>query len=136
MIWKILFIGFILNSKRRFSTICRSNTIDHLESLIDSQMPKQTNVMNVTNTPFFRRNAKEGRDERYDILYNETNNNEILVNISRFIRQMDLLRLLESDRISQQRKLDEIERYNHDNSPSKYTPNIKSGGLFRDWNDE
>jgi len=95
--------------------------------------PNKTNDMTVTNTPFFRRTAKEGRDERYDILYNETNDNEVLVNISRFIRQMDLLRKLESVKIPQQQKLDEIERYNHDNSPSKYAPNIKGGGLFRDW---
>lgn len=69
----------------------------------------------------------------HDMRYNQTNNEEILLNITRFNYQMKLLNKLNSPNVSQKDKLDAIEKYNLDNRPSKYLPNIKAGGLFKDW---
>jgi hypothetical protein len=69
----------------------------------------------------------------YDMRYNQTNDDEMLLNITRFNYQMKLLNKLNSPNVSQKDKLDAIEQYNIDNRPSKYLPNIKAGGLFKDW---
>jgi hypothetical protein len=76
-------------------------------------------------------NNVSGHDMTYN--GNETNENLVILNITRFYRQMDLLNKLENPNISQQYKLRAIEEYNNNNNPSKYLPNIKAGGLFNDW---
>jgi hypothetical protein len=63
----------------------------------------------------------------------DTNENMVILNITRFYRQMDLLNKLENPNISEHYKLRAIEDYNTDNNPSKYMSNIKAGGLFKDW---
>lgn len=74
----------------------------------------------------------------HDMTYNgnethDTNENMVILNITRFYQQMDLLNKLENPNISEHYKLRAIEDYNTDNNPSKYMSNIKAGGLFKDW---
>lgn len=77
---------------------------------------------------------KSGRDERYDVLYNETSRNELIFNITKFVYQMNLLRKLESNHVSVIEKVGAIEQYEKDTSDKGYIVQLKSGGFWKDWN--
>jgi hypothetical protein len=89
-------------------------------------------ILKYRHDSFFSNN-ESGCDMTYNATKNKKNDSEILINITRFNYQMKLLNKLENPDVSQHDKLDAIERYNNDNSPSKYLPNIKAGGLFKDF---
>lgn len=118
MFWKSFIVTFLLQQKRVY--------VHRL--FVDTQP-----ILKYRPDTFFSTNVS-GCDMRY----NETKNDDaaILLNITRFNYQMKLLNKLENPNISQNDKLDAIERYNNDNSPSKYLPNIKAGGLFKDFQGE
>lgn len=82
------------------------------------------------NQSFF----KSGRDERYDILHNETNINDLIFNITRFTYQMNLLKKLESEQVSIADKLIAINEYKKDTSDGGYVARLHSGSLWKDWN--
>lgn len=74
---------------------------------------------------------KSGRDERYG---NETNRYDIIFNITQFVYQMNLLRKLESGQVSVIDKIAAIKQYEKDTSDGGYVAQLKSGGLWKDWN--
>ena len=82
------------------------------------------------NQSFF----KSGRDERYDILHNETNMNDLIFNITKFTFQMKLLKKLESEKVSVAEKLTAIAEYKKDTDDTGYVAQLKSGGIWKDWN--
>jgi hypothetical protein len=69
----------------------------------------------------------------YDNRYNYSENNDVVINITQFIQQMELLKKLENKNISEPVKMDLIDNYKKDYSPS-IGFNIYEGGLFKDWN--
>jgi len=81
------------------------------------------------NQSFF----KSGRDERYDVLYNETKTNEMIFNITKFTYQMNLLKKLESDQVGTEDKLAAIAEYKRDTDDGGYVANLKKGSLWKDW---
>ena len=76
---------------------------------------------------------KSGRDERYDILYNETKANELIFNITKFTYQMKLLKKLENDQVGTEDKLAAIAEYKKGTEDRGYVVNLKKGGLWKDW---
>lgn len=82
------------------------------------------------NQSFF----KSGRDERYDILHNETNSNDLIFNITKFTYQLKLLKKLESEKVSVEDKLMAINEYKKDTDDDGYVVRLKSGNLWKDWN--
>jgi hypothetical protein len=81
------------------------------------------------NQSFF----KSGRDERYDVLYNETKANELIFNITQFTYQMKLLKKLEDIQVDKEDKLAAIAEYKKDTDDGGYVANLKKGGLWKDW---
>jgi hypothetical protein len=136
MIFKCFLWAFLVRVDRRSNDITSAiHTIPIIiqESFLEENEFDSLNstITNYSTNSFFK--YKEGRDERYDILYNETIDNSMILNITRFFTQMELLNILESKNISQHEKVKRVEIYNHDNYPSKYVGNIKAGSLFKDW---
>jgi hypothetical protein len=149
MIWKSLLISFILNNDRLFWKLLNYNKNEKskdakLLSVLESIPDNITN----NNKTFFKReysNAKvpftfskkekqpyyDGYDHRFGI--NKTETISVVMNITKFLTQMKLLNDLENVNISKETKVELIETYNRNESPPKYSPNIKSGGLFQDW---
>lgn len=139
MIFKCFLWAFLVKVERRANDIKKPiHTIPILNQVSFSE-GNEFNAMNSTITNFSTNTFfkyKEGRDERYDILYNETTDNSMILNITRFFTQMKLLNILENKNISQHEKVKHVEIYNHDNYPSKYMGNIKAGSLFKDWDSD
>ena len=77
--------------------------------------------------------SKPGYDNRYN---GTDNDNDIVLNITRFNMQMELLKTLENKDVSQHVKIDFIERYNKNKNSSPLMPDIFSGGLYKDWDFE
>ena len=74
---------------------------------------------------------KSGCDERYG---NETDRYDIIFNITQFVYQMNLLQKLESSQVSVTDKISAIKQYKKDTSDDEYVAQLKSGGLYKDWN--
>jgi hypothetical protein len=79
---------------------------------------------------------KSGHDERYEILYEEPDGQELLYNLSQNIRKLNLWTLLQEKGISLQDKISWIENYEKTAGESPLPPNIRAGGLFEDWERE
>lgn len=57
-----------------------------------------------------------------------------LMKLRKFNRQMELLKKLENGQVSQFDKLKALDDYNYLMETIKYTHNVESGGLYKDWN--
>ena len=82
--------------------------------------------------------AKEGMDERGITDNNQKEDgNEALRNIFQKMKKKELLHYLESNRVSLQAKLQEIEKYQQQEeekeTSTKFKPNLVAGSLFKDW---
>jgi hypothetical protein len=77
---------------------------------------------------------KAGFDERYDRIPNKANHNDVIMNLTKFYNDMELLRQLESN-ISHFIKIDLINENEkmRDYNNSLYFHDILAGGLLRDW---
>ena len=73
-----------------------------------------------------------GDDERFPTNHTDVDDFMIL-NITKFINQMNLLTLLESKTVGVNQKMDAIKQYERDNNDSGYVTNLKAGGLLKDW---
>ena len=108
-----------------------NNLFDSNNEFFDSMRKTPFLKYRFKNSSFFN---KEGRDERYDTIYNKTNDDDVVMNLTKFYNDMKLLRQLESN-ISYFTKINLI----HENEKSKinnnsiYNHDIFSGGLLRDW---
>ena len=93
------------------------------------------NCTDSNNFSFIRNNNNFFSKSGYDNRYNGTDNdNDIILNITKFNIQMELLKTLENKHVSQHVKLDFIKQYNRNEKPSPLMPDIFSGGLYKDWN--
>ena len=139
MIWKLLFIGFVLSNNR-------TNKILLLNSMPRNELSKRqrsnsedintTNetigeIYNKSHRPFFY--ERSGYDERYNSSKDNISDHDVILNITKFYQQMELLKTLENKNVPQQRKLEYIEEYNKHNRKHPYLPDIFSGGLKNDW---
>jgi len=139
MLYRWLFTSFLLNVKDKHdpaSFVVLKNTIDDVIEKSMNEYIKEP-IPPVDNTAvigkFFKRETS-GRDERYDHYYNVTkNDHEVVLNISKFMVQMELLRKLECTTLSQNDKLKHIEEYEKVHGHYKYANNITAGGLFNDF---
>jgi len=137
MLYRWLFASFLLNAKKPHHTsFVLKNAIDDIIEKSMNEYIKEP-ILPPDNTAvigkFFKRNTS-GRDERYDHYYNETNNDhEVVLNISKFMVQMELLQKLESTTISSFEKIKHIKEYEKVHGEYKYANNITAGGLFNDF---
>ena len=78
--------------------------------------------------------AKEGMDDRGITDNNQKEDgNEALRNIFQKMKKKELLHYLESNRVSLQAKLQEVEKYQEEETSTKFKPNLVAGSLFKDW---
>jgi hypothetical protein len=140
MIWKTFLISFILNSGKHKNLMLRDSTYTSPEKIQRRSRSYSDDLDNCTdnNSSSFIKNTNSFFSKLgYDNRYNETDNdNDVILNITRFNMQMELLKTLENNRTSQYVKLDFIERYNKNVNPSPLMPDIFSGGLYKDWDFE
>jgi hypothetical protein len=136
MLYRWLLSSFLLNLKNHhLTTVVVKNAIDDIVEKNIYQNKEENIPPKENNTAihkFFKRTTS-GRDERYDYYYNESKNQDVLLNISKFMVQMELLRKLESDNISQTSKIKFIEEYEKIHGECKYRHNITAGGLLNDF---
>ena len=138
MFFKLFAIGFIMDSRtiRQLKHATLATMLDEPVPYEDSRdfLNKVAKNDGIKTLDKEKNLFKSGHDERYDILYNETSRNELIFNITKFVYQMNLLRKLESDKVSIIEKIVAIEQYEKDTSDKGYIVQLKSGGLWKDWN--
>ena len=88
----------------------------------DNSILKQLRYVHIHNS---------GMDEHY---INDTLDGKKLYNITKTFILADILRNLENSEISESKKLDYLTQYDDWKDTSKYTPDLRKGGLFDDWN--
>jgi hypothetical protein len=150
MFWKSFLISFLLNNaplsnkiknrfKNRFSyklNIDLDYIPDPEPNPIISQPPETPSYKDDVIILKYRDTAinKEyrGLDGRFP--FNSTDyDNDIILNVTRNMHKLDLLRYLENPDHSNHNKISLIEQHVKDEIPSLPAPNIKMGGLFKDW---
>jgi hypothetical protein len=136
MIWKTFLISFVLNSVKRKNLILRDSIHTSTEKIPIRSRSYSDDLDNCTdnNSSSFIKNNTFFSKPGCDNTYNGTDNdNDVILNITRFNMQMEILKTLENKHVSQNVKLDLIEQYNKNKNPSPLIPNIFSGGLYKDW---
>jgi hypothetical protein len=136
MIWQTFFISFFLNNrtifKKKLNSILSSEPLPELKYKPNEENNTINNLETISYKPNFF-NPKSGYDCRFNISDYE-NQNHSFYTISRYFHILDILKILESDTICTNNKIDVIEQYNNDNSNiSKYVPNININNLLDDW---
>uniref|UniRef100_A0A6C0D3I5 Uncharacterized protein n=1 Tax=viral metagenome TaxID=1070528 RepID=A0A6C0D3I5_9ZZZZ len=139
MFWRTFLISFVLNHREYFQTSL------HNSNIIEEYLPKQpikiaspdssANIKRLQMNPHVNESFFAGYDMRRGPFRNETLDNMVIMNITRFRKQMDLLCYLENNGTSEIDKLTAIEDYNRMNYPNQFKPNLKSGGLLGEWSD-
>jgi hypothetical protein len=139
MIWKTFLISFILNSGKYKNLMLMD--LSYTASLPE-KIPRRSrsysddldNFMVSNSSSFIKSSNTLFSKPGYDNRYNGTDNDsDIILNITRFNMQMEILKTLDNNHVSQHVKLDLIEQYNKNKNPSPLIPNIFSGGLYKDW---
>lgn len=138
MFWKLLFVSFVLKNNR-------INRMILMDSVSNTAIPKRQRsnsdefdllnqpinvIQNRSRQPFFYN--RSGYDERYNSSKYPSDQEDIL-NLTRFYHQMELLKKLESEKVSQPNKVKLVEEYNKNEQPSPMVPDILSGELYKDW---
>jgi len=137
MFLKTLLIGFVLRNIKNRNIVLNdsisTNAIPKRQRSYSEEFENSnsSNVieMNTRNT-FFNKN--HGYDERYNAS-KYGSDDDIIFNITKFNRQMELLKKLENKGVSKPDKVKIIEEYNKNENPSPIVPNINEGGLYKDW---
>jgi hypothetical protein len=129
MFWQTFFFSFVFNNKHIIKNKLSS-------TLASDSLPDYMNIYNNTNNletinNIFSPNILKAYSG-YDLRYNKTDNSSFY-HISRYFRILEILKLIESNRVSVNDKLDVIDQYNNDISESKYVPNINANNLMNDW---
>ena len=136
MFWRTLFISFVLNQQKNTETMIRSS------NRIEDYLPKHPVVVTDISKAFFIRpplnhsiinNTLAGHDQRYSPFSNKTHDALVVMNITHFHLQMNLLRHLENNGTSQVDKMRAIQDFNRIYEPSPMKTNVLGGGLFHDW---
>ena len=140
MIWKTFLISFILNSSKYKNLMLRYSIHTSTEKIPIRSRSYSDDLDNCTDSnssSFIKNNNSFFSKPGYDNRYNGTDNdNDVILNITQFNIQMELLKTLENNKTSQHVKLELIEQYNKNKNPSPLMPNIFSGGLCKDWDFE
>ena len=146
MIWWLFFVGFVSKQTSKFY-IPKSNAIGVSDIYIgntdnnkDNKKQKPTINNRSSLEKIIKSNNKNktftyGKGEDGRFIRNDTKIDDdfMLLNISKFINQMNLLTLLESEHVGIEEKKNAIRKYEHDNNDSQYIVKLKSGGLLKDW---
>ena len=137
MFIKTMLIGFIFrNFKNRnivLNDFISTNAIPKRQRSYSEEVENSnhTNVIGMTTTnTFFNKNR--GYDERYNASKHGSDD-DIIFNITKFNRQMELLKKLENKGVSKYDKVKLVEEYNKNENPTSMAPNINEGGLYKDW---
>ena len=129
MFWKTFFISFVLNNKNnmKFILLDKKNSHNFVSETIPRRPRSYSDELDSEkNKSFFYQ--KSGYDNR-DLQSDET---DIIFNITEFYTKMDLLKKLENKNISESVKIELIKNYKND-LPSGLTYNNLAGGLYDDW---
>jgi len=141
MIWKAILFGFILKNIKNKQLVLH-------DSVPTSSIPKRQRSysdefdnMNSTEKEIIINCSRSffGRRSGYDETYNSSNHpsdQEVIFNITKFNRQMELLKMLENKNVNQNNKVKLIEEHNKNEYPNPIVPNIFRGGLYKDWDFE
>jgi len=116
--WKSIVLSVFLHSKRFMFTLNDGTTYG--EFLLGG---KPKHFSNYTNN---------GCDNRYNLSSNALDN-EVILNITKFHMQMELLKKLENTFTPIPDKLKHIDQYNKIFKDSSISNNLKAGDLFKDW---
>jgi len=129
MFWRMFFFSFIFNNKHIIKNKLSS-------TLVSDPLPEYIIINNNTNNLETINNIYSPKKIKaysgYDLRYNKTDYSSIY-NISRYFRIVDILKIIESNDVGVNDKLDIIDQYNNDISESKYVPNINTNNLMNDW---
>jgi hypothetical protein len=141
MFWKLLVVGFMTDT-RIIRDLCRlklSTLIEPAEGdknflnrLVRPHDPETFTLKEILEKrAIFQHqySEKSGYDERPS----NNSDNEMVLNITEFFHKMKLLNKLESDDVSILDKMAAIEKYERDVDKISYTPDLKRGGLMKDW---
>jgi hypothetical protein len=130
MFWQTFFFSFIFNNKHIIKNKLSS-------TLASDPLPDSINIYNTTNNLetinhiFYPKMFKSYSG--YDLRYNDSDYNiSSIYHISRYFRILEILKVIESNTVSENDKLDIIEQYN-DDLVTKYVPNINANNLMNDW---
>jgi hypothetical protein len=136
MIWKTFLISFILNSGKHKNLILMDSIHTSNGKISRRSRSYSEDLDNLTETTkfsFIKNDNTFFSKSGYDNRYNGTDDNDMILNITKFNRQMELLKTLENKHVSQHVKIDFIEQYNKNENPSPLIHDIFSGGLYKDW---
>ena len=127
MIWKTFFVSFMINSSKYRNLILLDSEKTHRR--------QRTYSDDLENTTQYSRQLGElslinGFDNRYN---GSENVDDIILNIKKFNRKMELLKTLENNNLSNHVKVEILKKYNNYETDCSVKPNILAGGLFKDW---
>jgi len=130
MFWQTFFFSFIFNNKHiiknKLSSTIASDPLPDSINIYNSTYNLET-INNIFYPEIF--NSYSG----YDLRYNDSDYNiSSIYHISRYFRILEILKVIESNSVSVNDKLDIIEQYNND-LVTKYAPNINANNLMNDW---
>jgi hypothetical protein len=130
MFWQTFFFSFVFNNKSIIKNKLSS-------TLASDPLPDSINIYNTTNNLetinniFYPKMFKSYSG--YDLRYNDSDYNiSSICNITRYFRILEILKVIESNSVSVNDKLDIIEQYN-DDLITKYAPNLNANNLMNDW---
>lgn len=122
MIWKSLFLSFLLKKKETKKT--RTYRIKCVLS-------ENINIINLDKPNLY---SEGGFDHRHNITENV--DDELVYNISRFFYKQKILKTLQDNTVSINTKLEHIYKYDSDNNPPICALNLEAGGLWDDWTND
>lgn len=128
MFWQTFFFSFVFNNKNVIKNKLGSLlTSDSLPDYIYNSSNNLEKINNIYSPRLFT--AFSG----YDLRYNESDYNiSSIYHITRYFRISEILKVIESNSVSVNDKLDIIEQYN-DDLITKYAPNLNANNLMGDW---
>ena len=140
MFWRLFVAGFVLNKRniRYFQQTKMTEIIidestddgnDFLKNIIENnQLYSFEEILEKKTTKKKQSFFNSGRDERYGIL-----RDDMILNITLFNYQMNLLTKLESNQISNVDKIEAINQYRNEVKSGEYLLQLKKSGLMKDW---
>ena len=140
MFWRLFVAGFVLNKRniRYFQQTKMTEIIidestddgnDFLKNIIENnQLYSFEEILEKKTTKKKQSFFNSGRDERYGIL-----RDDLILNITLFNYQMNLLTKLESNQISNVDKIEAINQYRNEVKSGEYLLQLKKSGLMKDW---
>jgi hypothetical protein len=124
----LLFAGFFFKTfNRSHNNLIIRNKLIEID--YDSSLEISENGAVGVQKSYFE---KSGLDGRYDRKRNVTLDNEIISNITQYMKKMEIMKMLQSNDLSVFHKLEILEKYNII-IDEKYGLNLASGGLFNDY---